>query len=151
MLSALQLDAYYLERLQIEVNPKQPEGAEDGSLEETYSIQFKPEIKQAPDALQFMVFLSVDCKGDRKKAKFKRIRVDLRGFFSLPGDTPQELVEQFIGLNGFAILYGIMRGIVSQVTGPTVCGSYLLPTLNLVEALQPNGKEGGSPEANTDK
>ena len=144
MLSPLQLDAYHLEGLQIDVSAKQPSPAdEQASLNETYALRLKTDVKKDQDSLRFMVLLGVDLRRvpRTRPTQFTRIRIEVRGYFSLPEDTSDDLVQQLVPFNCFAILYGIARGIVSQATGITVCGSYLLPPINIIEALREKALE----------
>ncbi|MDD5706586.1 MAG: hypothetical protein PHR35_11720, partial [Kiritimatiellae bacterium] len=41
--------------------------------------------------------------------------------------------DHFLQLNGAAILYGLLRGHVAQITAQGPHGQFLLPTLNFLE------------------
>jgi hypothetical protein len=52
----------------------------------------------------------------------------------------EDIVERAITLNGISILYGIARGIISQVSGQTVVGMIVLPTVNFIEYFREKNK-----------
>lgn len=54
------------------------------------------------------------------------------GYFTFAEDTPEDVMQRMINLNGTSILYGIARGLVGQATGAGVHGQFVLPAVNFV-------------------
>lgn len=139
MLSPLQLDHFHLERLIIEVSPDSPELEIEAEERSEYQFTFRKELAKHPDHEKYMVLLGITCthcEAEDTKGQL-HLEADVRGFFSLPDDAPEDFIEQVVPLNCYAMLYGLIRGIVAQATGMTRQGTILLPTINLMEALQP--------------
>ena len=65
-----------------------------------------------------------------------QIAFKISGFFSFPPDTEEETIQKMVGLNALAVLYGIARGVVAQVTANGPHGKFILPTVNFVEMLK---------------
>ena len=60
------------------------------------------------------------------------VEVKARAEFQFPADAKVENIQHTLRLNGASILYGLMRGTVSQFTAQSVNGQFLLPTFNFV-------------------
>ncbi|MBU0607543.1 MAG: protein-export chaperone SecB [Armatimonadetes bacterium] len=138
MISALQLRAFYIEELHVEARP-----CTDGEFEpnehEDYQVSLEQEMSKVPEHQKYMLVmkLGLEAKDEDRTppAALRSLAVTARGFFDLPDDAPEEYVEKVVPLNCSAILYGMLRGVVSQVTANLPSGPQLLPTLNLAEAL----------------
>ncbi len=48
----------------------------------------------------------------------------------------EDQIIQSVTLNGLAILYGIMRSMVSEITAQCYHGRFILPTINFVEEIK---------------
>ncbi len=140
MLSEMQLDEYWLEELHIVVAEAVDEDAPVGE----YQISTDFGVLKAEEGHFFQVPFTVRIRPDPEadiKPRFERVVVSLRGFFSFPDDTSEDMVHRLVPANCLAILYGIMRGIVAQATGSTKQGAFLLPTLNIVEMVRQKAEE----------
>ena len=62
-------------------------------------------------------------------------RVRGRAFFHLSGNLEPDQAASLVVLNGSAILLGLLRAQVAQVTAQGPHGAFLIPPLNLVEAF----------------
>lgn len=133
MHSLLNLKHVCLEALEIRAAETVPPR---GQATEDYSLRLEPLVEQKEGALDYRVFLG--CRLRRKKdaiCRYERVEFRLTGYFSLPLNTEESLVNQLIPLNCLAILYGIGRGIVAQATGLVPGGPLLIPPVNLVEEM----------------
>jgi preprotein translocase subunit SecB len=64
------------------------------------------------------------------------IHLVINCFFHFAPGTKSEVMDKMLTTNGLAITYGIARGVISQATANGLFGKYLLPTVNLVDALK---------------
>lgn len=64
------------------------------------------------------------------------IDVEIVGIFSFPEGTASNDMEGIVRVNGCTILYGLLRGQLSSVTGAFPSGPYVLPTVNMLEVVR---------------
>lgn len=67
------------------------------------------------------------------------IHLELMGIFIHPPLTKDDDAKQYIQavtLSGLAILYGVMRSLVSDITSQCYHGRFILPTINFIEDLK---------------
>ncbi|HBA82818.1 MAG TPA: hypothetical protein DCZ95_01870 [Verrucomicrobia bacterium] len=69
------------------------------------------------------------------------IGVKGRGYFLFKELVPYKTAEHILRLNGAAILYGLLRGQIAQITAQSAHGQFLLPPANFVEAEKHSGSE----------
>ncbi len=138
----LQLREFYVDKLVVETNADYSDDHDEARSDDR-DMEITANVAKHPDKLDFMVTLGVSCtpKSVSAGTRFTRLEATIRGFFSLPDDTTQEVVDQLVPYNCFAIVYGLLRGAVAQATGMTVHGVQVLPTVNLLAAL--SGDDGG--------
>jgi len=68
-----------------------------------------------------------------------------RAFFHIEGkDLSEKEKAELVLMNGAAILYGLLRGQIAQITAMSHFGTFLLPPTNLVEAFR-NKLAAGKP------
>ena len=135
MISPLRLDLYVIDRISIEANE-----SFDGRADRIGTIDVDPQHymhKKEPDVHQLILTVTFGkADADPDGAPYVGEIVG-RALFHLEGD---ELSEQdkanLVIINGAAILYGLLRGQVAQVTAMSHHGSFLLPPVNLVEAFK---------------
>jgi preprotein translocase subunit SecB len=63
-------------------------------------------------------------------------RVKGTGIFTLADGTDKDEAEQLVILNGTSMVFGMLRGIVAQITAQGWHGSMLLPTVNFIEFFE---------------
>ena len=134
MHSPLNLEAFRLLSLEMIDNQDFEPDQETDSKQLTINLDFA----KNPEKNEFLVTLGINLtpEGDPSHFRFQKLNVFCQGLFSLPDDTAEDLVRQLVPLNCWAILHGILRGIVAQVTGVTDKGIFLLPTVNFVEEFK---------------
>jgi len=130
----LQLEAVELTTLRVETREGEAGAdgeapAAKGAAEARLTVSF--DVRKHVKELRFMVPLTVDVNWAKDaSAGYRRIQVGLKGIFSLPDGTPDEVVAKYVPVLCVANLLGIARGIVAQTTG--LCGEapLLLPLLD---------------------
>ena len=91
------------------------------------------------DPLRFRLTLEVRIDPTEKRDKeFFPYRVAIKGqaAFAFKAGCNRDEIDKFMRLNGAAILYGLLRAQVAQITAQSVHGQFLLPTVNFAEAAQ---------------
>lgn len=67
---------------------------------------------------------------DAKKPTHYRGECEMHGYFSVLPSVPEEKRQDFLQMNGGAILYGMMREWVAQATARSLHDTYYLPTMD---------------------
>lgn len=141
---AFQLSAYQIENIAVAQNerfdPKLPEHTGDISA----SINIAP---HKSDKTKYRLTLEIQVKPtvDKESVFFPYgIAIKGRGFFTFKEPCEPEQADHVLRLNGAAMLYGLLRGQVSQITAQAVHGQFLLPTFNFVELDEQSRATGES-------
>lgn len=145
MNALLNIDEYFIEDISVKTNPDYKDDAPaDGDVGVTFGI------KRQGKAPLFMLTMSVNLVKAKNK-KFTtpyQVSFSITGFFSFAAGTDEATINRMIGLNGLAVLYGLARGIVAQVTANGPYGKFILPTVNFVELLKRKAKTGAKKSGN---
>jgi preprotein translocase subunit SecB len=135
MQSPLELDTYLIDHIDVSVN-----------------VDFDPESEMTADVSLFPSHLT-----NNDRPEYHQLVLDVR--FSAPEDTPKsypysgrivgrgvfhvgsgattpEEAAQLVLVNGTAILLGLLRAHISQVTALGLHGQLLLPAMNIVQAWE---------------
>ncbi|MBU2601915.1 MAG: protein-export chaperone SecB [Actinobacteria bacterium] len=135
MNSPLRLDAYRIDRLLLEANQEF-----DGRDEFTGTIDVDPEHlrhTEQEDAHQLTLTVSFGPVDDDPTGAPYTGEIVGRAFFHLGSeDLEQAEKTRLVIVNGGAILYGLLRAQIAQVTALSHFGTFLLPPVNLVEAFR---------------
>lgn len=133
MRTPLQLDAYFIDHLEIEALEDFDDSRESVDLE----MEVQPQhLVCEGDALAHQLTLRVPFRPTEPGSAPYRGEIAGRAFFHVSEDLDPEHVARYIIVNGSAILFGLLRGQVSQVTAMSRWGTLLLPPVNLVEAFE---------------
>lgn len=132
---ALQLDKYFIDELHvtaIDRAPTDPAG-DRGLINVSFNIMEHTRLRG-----KYRLSLRIDYSSPSDEAQSPyEIHACIQGVFSFP--TMKRVGKRAIGTlayNGSAILYGLLRGHVAQITGLGIHGPFLLPTVNLMETLR---------------
>jgi len=131
----LQLDAYRIDSLRIEANP-------DFDRRDVFTgtIDVDPEHlrhTEKEDVHQLRLTVSFGRAEDEPVGTPYTGEIVGRAFFHLADSELDESEKaRLIIVNGSAILYGLLRGQVAQVTALSHYGAFLLPPVNLVESFR---------------
>lgn len=60
---------------------------------------------------------------------------EIHGFFSFPKGEKKETMHYLLAVNGMTILYGLLRGQLSMVSGAFPCGKFTLPAVIMAEIV----------------
>lgn len=135
------LDHYQIESVSVILNegynPKL--NAHTGDL--TFTMSVAPHKKDAHKFVLALELISHPKQGHEVEFFPYSVAIKGRGFFSFKNRTEKAEVDKFLRVNGAAILYGLLRGQVAQITAQSVHGQFLLPTVNFVEMQKQNAKE----------
>lgn len=72
----------------------------------------------------------------------REISVELIGYFEISKNlTDEEKIQEFLSINGTAILYPYLRSIISVVTSLDSENVLLLPTVNILDMLSETDSE----------
>jgi preprotein translocase subunit SecB len=135
----LQLDAYFVDRLTIEVQEDLDRTLASWDIE----MNAEPEhLISNDDPLSHQLALTVSFRPSRPTSAPYAGEVKGRAFFRVSEDLDDEKTSQYVILNGSAVLFGLLRAQVAQVTGLGQFGPLLLPTINLVEAFSSQSSVG---------
>lgn len=133
MQALLNIYEYFLEETIIRCNPdyKKREKEKSGEINITFDIKRK---EQEP---LFMISMRIELNKNKKVFDQSPyyIFLNINGFFRFPRGTPEDIINKMIGLNGPAILYGVARGLTSQITANGRHGKFILPAINFVELI----------------
>ena len=139
MLAQLELDQYFIDKFTVETNP-----SFDGQEQYDSDLDVDFAIARATDGQpRFEVKLFIDLnkkKGPFSKAPY-RIHLQVTGYYHFLEETEKDVINKLIAPNGLAILYGIARNSVSQMTGVGRFGRVLLPSVNLIEIIKGKAKK----------
>lgn len=141
MPALLEISEYFVDQLQFEAN-QNFKGGEiyEAAMEVDFNIG-----RAAGGDPRFEVKLFISLNKDDQKYKIApyRISLILSGYFHFEDGTDEETINKMIAPNGLAILYGIARGTVSQITGTSRYGKVVLPSFNFMELIHEKAKTHG--------
>lgn len=132
----IHLEDYYLEKVLIE-RTHSPEEASTDSV--TLSFDFDYIVQRnADDPHQFALTFIVRDNAKAKTPHPQVYKFDLRliGFFRFDDDVEEEKMQWLIRFNGGAILYGILRGMVTNMTAAFPEGPIRMPTIMMDEVVK---------------
>lgn len=140
MESPLQLDGYLIDELAVAVNldfDPEVETIGDVSLEPHHLVN-----SERPDVHQLVLSVAFAPCDDAPTAYPYSGRIVGRAIFHLEGNsTSDDDVRQLVLVNGTAILLGLLRAHVSQVTALGLHGQLLLPPMNIIAAWEESRSE----------
>jgi preprotein translocase subunit SecB len=136
MRALLQLDDYWVDDISIQDGISAPSGP-PGSAP-LPDIDF--DVFKAPEPNpqgSYLIKLRVTAgKGKVKQGLPYQFRVGLSGIFSFLPEATDDEKSQFLYYNAPAMLYGIARGMVGEVTATGRQKRYILPSVNFQKVFQ---------------
>lgn len=138
MLALLEIDEYFVDEFSLEVNPV-------CAFKEEYDSDFDVDFSIARSSdgkpkFEVKLFLEVNKKDEIFSKAPYRIDLQVTGYFHFDEGTDENKIKTMITPNGLAILYGIARNLVSQMTGVGRYGRFLLPSVNFIEIIKDKAK-----------
>lgn len=119
----LQLEEFFINKIHIDYHQKK-ENTSKVNLSLKIGIDVKPGLKKEK---RDIVKISIKITPEPKESY--EIDSEITGFFSRIKGIPEKDREEILRKNGFAILYGIMRGQLALITGTFPEGKLNLPTV----------------------
>lgn len=133
-----QLERFLLDSVEIKPNP----GFSNISVEKTGTISAGVSMAtHNEDKCKRQIILEITLypkEGFEDQCFPYSISIVGRAFFLFHKDSEEADVERFLNINGSAILFGLLRGQVSQITSQAIHGQFLLPPCNFVELYEKN-------------
>lgn len=133
MLALLQLDNYFVEELSFILSPKL--GKVKGKPPKGTSVEFEIRRKDKEPRFLVSMFIKLSNVGSSGKNAYD-ITLKIHGFFSFKPGVDKETMGRMITFNGLAILYGVARGVVAQMTANGPQGKYILPAVDFVSLIK---------------
>jgi hypothetical protein len=125
----LQLDDYFLTRLQIDYTfPREGVVTQADSVTSIFDYDLG---HHREEPRRRMMRLKVDFQElDQKQEKIGyTIQCEITGFFSFTDSTPKDKEELVLRVNGFALLYGALRGVLATTTAVCPGGRFSVPNV----------------------
>ena len=118
----------------------------------TCGIHVDFDIKRNKDnPLDFLISMLIEL--NKKDEDFElaeyRILLNITGIYSFAEGTDDATINNMIAPSGLSILYGVARGVLSQITGNCRHGKFILPTLNFMEIIKNKFKKLAESETAT--
>ena len=137
-IASLQLQDFQLLRVLVEAN----EPLENIVYQDNFVITVGFDILASKDENYFKVPMKYKAVSRNKKTcRIKKIDINITGYFSIKEGTSEEEKRKLIPLCCISILYGIIRGLVINITSSCPGGHVLLPALNFNDVLQDHIKK----------
>lgn len=136
--SLMQLDWCMMTGLHIEPNyEKLPESPKQDAVK----VHVTNEVRKHQVEAKYMVTATFTFTWEELTSFYQKIEIGLRGLFSFPNDTPDDVISSYVPMLCVTNLYGTARGIVTQATGICPGGAYFLPLIDMNKALQTSQDE----------
>ena len=139
MQSLLNIDEYFVDELQVKTNPNYKKQKKEEKGEISTAISIKRKGKEPFFMIQMKIELNKAQKAFSSAPYY--LLLEISGFFSFMSEINEETINKMIGLNGPVILYGVARGVVAQATANCRHGKFILPTVNLLEAMKKDAEQ----------
>lgn len=99
----------------------------------TESLDFSILDENKEDPRQFALKFHVALENKKGKIAPYDVDIAVAGIFSIISDLPATDREDFVRVNGSAVLYGAIRDQVLTLTSRSVRGPLMLPTVNFLD------------------
>lgn len=135
-----QLQLSDLVYLNIKITAREPAESEDVSLpfdfvgvQITEGLDFSILDENKNDPRQFALRFRVALENEIGKAAPYDVDIQVAGVFSIISDMPVADRDDFVQVNGCAVLYGAIRDQVLTLTSRSARGPLMLPTVNFLD------------------
>jgi preprotein translocase subunit SecB len=125
-----QLDDFHFTRLAVRWYPPN----ESGHIEIEYGFDYKVG-RHKTEKDRYRLAFTVSAKSSTPEPIGYLLDSEIVGFFRFPEGIDQKKADYLIRVNGCAILYGILRGQVANLTGNFPQKKLLLPSLMMREVV----------------
>jgi len=131
----LKLEDFQLVQLDVKWQDEEDfEGEESVPSDAEFSISYDV-LRQKEDSRRFALNMRVQSGPDGPgKAGYTIVAV-MEGFFSFPESVAEDDMQMLVRINGLTILYGILRGQLSMITGVFSGGEFVLPAIYMPDVV----------------
>ncbi|MDO9010192.1 MAG: protein-export chaperone SecB [Gallionella sp.] len=99
----------------------------------TEGVDFSILDDNKDDPRQFALKFRIALENEIGKAAPYDVDIEVAGVFSIISDMPAADREDFVRVNGCAVLYGAIRDQVLTLTSRSARGALMLPTVNFLD------------------
>jgi preprotein translocase subunit SecB len=132
--SQLQYKNYAVDKISVESNPafKQSPSNSIDNLDIDFNVLTKGKEQS------FLIELILNINKSTKAFTNSRYRISLKllSIFEFSANTPRSEIDKLLVPNGLAMSYSTSRGIIGELTGNSINGKYVLPTVNFIELIK---------------
>jgi preprotein translocase subunit SecB len=75
--------------------------------------------------------------------------ISYTGYFRVLDGYPEEMREKLVAVNGSSILYAAAREMLMQLSGRSIHGTFILPSISFVDVPTGNQRSEGTPKPKT--
>lgn len=130
--SLLRLEKYELRNFSVQWHKmRKPEKG----VELVPSFDFKVRSHQE-DPRRFAVDFDCNVSATKRPKEAFEIKTSITGYFECPEEWEEDVCTWRAAHNGCAILYGVLRGLVANITAQFPHGTYFLPSVNMNELIK---------------
>jgi preprotein translocase subunit SecB len=136
LLASIQLDRYLVDDLVFKCN-KTGGTKKDTLATPTIGIDF--DVKEnTKDKSRFLLDMVVDLNEGQELDKFETYQIHLHilGWFQFTAELDANVKAKMLATNASAMLYGVARTVVANLTGSLGPERYILPALNLLAVIK---------------
>lgn len=124
------LDEFFMTR----VNVAWHEPSQPGSVEIDYLFDYDV-ARHATEKHRFRLAFRSAARSKTPTPVDYSLDCEIVGFFHFPEETTEEAMQRLIRFNGCAILYGILRGQLANITGSFPRQKLILPTVMMEDVV----------------
>lgn len=136
-ISKLRFENYITKDLNFEINPNCTRKDElELDLNFNHEIQLDYQQKRSVVILECSLF-----EHPYENNYPFSLTLSLLGFFDFDTDLNEDDIIKLLEVNGVAILFPYLRGIISTITSNLGVAPIIIPTINIVEMLRNNKKD----------
>ncbi len=106
-------------------------------LKDDYDHSIGFDMHRIDEHNTFMIPLRIEFKWKKAtNSPYELIDIGLCGVFSLPEEMEEEAARKYVPLLCLTNLYGIARGVISQMTANFPFGPFLMPLINMNDVVE---------------
>ena len=131
----LKLEDFQLVQLDVRWHDAEDFGGEESVPSDAgFGISYDV-LRQKEDSRRFALKMRFQSSPDgRGKVGYTIVAV-MEGFFSFPESVAEDDMQMLVRINGLTILYGILRGQLSMITGVFPGGEFVLPAIYMPDVV----------------
>ena len=93
-------------------------------------------VSEEHEPPMFAVRIQITIANETGKLAPYNLDIDVAGFFTISGSIEKEKQEEFVTVNGCAVLYSAIRDQVMTLTARGHHGTLILPTVNFLDKIK---------------